>query len=51
MHYFGEDWRLENCSNCDNCLHPKEKIEAKDEACKVLKVVKRWKNVFQLIMR
>src|SRR6478609_6790792 len=40
MHYFGEDWHTENCGNCDNCLHPKEKIEAKDEAAKVLKVVK-----------
>ena len=40
MHYFGEDWHTENCGNCDNCLHPKEKIEAKDDACKVLKVVK-----------
>ncbi len=40
MHYFGEDWTTENCGNCDNCLHPKEKIEAKEEACKVLKVVK-----------
>src|SRR3954464_11396936 len=39
MHYFGEDWHTENCNNCDNCLHPKEKIEAKDEAAKVLKVV------------
>jgi ATP-dependent DNA helicase RecQ len=40
MHYFGEDWHTENCGNCDNCLHPKEKIEVKDEAAKVLKVVK-----------
>ncbi|TKK71469.1 DNA helicase RecQ [Ilyomonas limi] len=39
MHYFGEDWHTENCGNCDNCLHPKEKIETKDEAVKVLKVV------------
>lgn len=39
MHYFGEDWHTENCGNCDNCLHPKEKIEAKEEAAKVLKVV------------
>ena len=40
LHYFGEDSEDKNCGNCDNCLHPKEKIEAKDEALKVLKVVK-----------
>ncbi|MEP7318043.1 MAG: DNA helicase RecQ [Panacibacter sp.] len=40
LHYFGEDSEDKNCGNCDNCLHPKEKIEAKDEALNVLKVVK-----------
>ena len=40
MHYFGEEWNDENCGNCDNCLHPKEKIEAKEEAVKVLKVIR-----------
>jgi len=39
LHYFGEDWDGKNCGNCDNCLHPKEKIEAKDGAVKVLKTV------------
>ena len=46
MHYFGEDWETEYCGNCDNCLHPKEKIEAKDDACKVLKVVKALEERF-----
>ncbi|MBK8088056.1 MAG: DNA helicase RecQ [Chitinophagaceae bacterium] len=40
LHYFGEEYKQENCGNCDNCLHPKEKIEAKDESVMVLKVVK-----------
>jgi ATP-dependent DNA helicase RecQ len=40
LHYFGEDWDGKNCKNCDNCLHPKDKIEAKDGAVKVLKTVK-----------
>ena len=29
LHYFGEDYPKDNCSNCDNCLHPKTKIEGK----------------------
>src|SRR6187401_1853206 len=38
--YFGEDYTGENCGSCDNCLNPKERIEAKENAVKVLKVVR-----------
>lgn len=31
LHYFGEIYEPENCNACDNCLKPKEKIEAKEE--------------------
>ena len=40
LHYFGEEWGDKNCGSCDNCNNPKEKIEAKDNVVKVLKVVK-----------
>jgi ATP-dependent DNA helicase RecQ len=40
MNYFGETFEHENCGSCDNCLHPKERVEAKDDAVKVLKVVR-----------
>lgn len=30
LKYFGEDYPHDNCGNCDNCKHPKKKIEAKD---------------------
>lgn len=40
MSYFGEDYTTPNCGNCDNCLHPKERVEAKAEAVIVLKAVK-----------
>ncbi|HWB92810.1 MAG TPA: DNA helicase RecQ, partial [Puia sp.] len=40
MSYFGEEYTTENCGICDNCLHPKEKIEARENAVKVLKTVK-----------
>ena len=40
MSYFGETYEQENCGSCDNCLHPKERVEAKDDAVKVLKVVR-----------
>jgi len=40
MSYFGEEYTTENCGNCDNCLHPKEQVEARDYAVKVLKAIK-----------
>ncbi|MBS1663382.1 MAG: DNA helicase RecQ [Bacteroidetes bacterium] len=40
MSYFGEEYTTENCGNCDNCLHPKERVEAKEFAVKVLKTIK-----------
>jgi ATP-dependent DNA helicase RecQ len=29
LHYFGEEYKEDNCTNCDNCLHPKKKFEGK----------------------
>jgi len=40
MSYFGEEYTAENCGHCDNCLHPRERVEAKDSAVKVLKTIK-----------
>ena len=41
LHYFGEEYDdKKSCGHCDNCLHPKEKVEAKDSAVVVLKAVK-----------
>ncbi len=37
LHYFGEE--MGNCGKCDNCLHPKEKLEAKEEIKLALQVV------------
>ena len=39
LHYFGETWVEKNCGKCDNCLQPKEKIEAKNELLQLLKVI------------
>ncbi|MEY2646910.1 MAG: helicase RecQ [Bacteroidota bacterium] len=39
LHYFGENWENKNCGKCDNCLHPKEMIEAKSELVQLLKVI------------
>jgi len=40
LHYFGEHYDDHNsCGHCDNCLTPKEKVEAKDSAVIVLKII------------
>ena len=39
LHYFGEEYPHDNCHNCDNCLHPKEKIEAGNAVNIVLKAL------------
>ncbi|MBU6157475.1 MAG: DNA helicase RecQ [Bacteroidetes bacterium] len=39
LHYFGEEYQEKNCGLCDNCVHPKESVEAKEEALMVLKTI------------
>ena len=47
MHYFGEEYTQENCHNCDNCLHPKTKIEAQEQLVLVLQTVQALKENFR----
>lgn len=47
LHYFGEEYTQENCGNCDNCLSPKKKVEAKDELCAVLEAISALKEKFK----
>ena len=47
LHYFGETYDRDNCGNCDNCLHPKTKIEAMNQLVTVLHVIQRIKENFR----
>ncbi len=47
LHYFGEEYKEDNCQNCDNCLHPKEEFEGRDYIVKVLNAVKEVKQKFK----
>ena len=47
LHYFGEDYRQDNCHNCDNCLHPKERREGKDALLIILKAIVALKEEFR----
>ena len=47
LHYFGEVYDKDNCGNCDNCLHPKTKIEAKDQLVITLNAILAIKENFR----
>lgn len=48
LSYFGEEYENDKCGNCDNCLHPKEKIETKDEVVCALKAIKALDERFAM---
>ena len=47
LHYFGEEYDKDNCGNCDNCLHPKERIEAQQQLVIALEAVLALKENFR----
>lgn len=47
LHYFGEEYGQDNCHNCDNCLHPKTKIEASKQLVIALKSILAIKENFR----
>ena len=46
LNYFGEKLE-EPCGNCDNCVNPKEQIEAKDEICRALQSIIEVKEKYK----
>ena len=47
LHYFGEEYLPDNCGKCDNCPHPREKVEAAGELQLVLRVINAVKEGFK----
>ena len=47
LHYFGEDYKDDECGNCDNCRKPKKRLEAKELLCAVIEVVLALKEKFK----
>jgi ATP-dependent DNA helicase RecQ len=49
LHYFGEEFEEKKCSEmCDNCRHPKQKFEAKEDLELVLEAVVEMKEKHKL---
>lgn len=47
LNYFGEEYDRDECGNCDNCLNPKTKVEAKDQLCALIETVMAVKEKFK----
>ena len=47
LHYFGEKYTSDNCGNCDNCLNPKEQVEAQDEIVRALEAILEVKEKYK----
>lgn len=47
LHYFGEEYGVDNCDNCDNCKHPNKKIDAESQLVIALKAILAIKENFR----
>ncbi len=47
LHYFGEKYEEDNCHNCDNCCHPKPKMNASDQIQLAIEVIQTVKQQFK----
>ncbi|MDB4497851.1 DNA helicase RecQ [Gammaproteobacteria bacterium] len=47
LHYFGEDYKHDDCGNCDNCLNPHEKVEMKEILLTILETIVETKEKFR----
>jgi ATP-dependent DNA helicase RecQ len=48
LHYFGEEFKEDNCGMCDNCVHPRERFDGTEAVKVVLKAVKQTNERFGL---
>ena len=48
LHYFGEDYKHDNCHNCDNCLHPRKRVIATAELCDAIETIIALKEKFKI---
>lgn len=47
LKYFGEDYKQDNCHNCDNCLHPKKKVNAREDIKSVIELIQATRQMFK----
>ncbi|MBO5419391.1 MAG: DNA helicase RecQ [Bacteroidales bacterium] len=48
LNYFGEDYTVENCGACDNCLHPKKQFDGKEEMSMIIELIESLPEHFKM---
>lgn len=48
LSYFGEEYNVDNCGACDNCLHPKKQFDGKEEMSLVIELIKSLPEHFKM---
>ncbi len=48
LHYFGEEFKADNCGMCDNCVNPRERFDGKEYVTMVLEAAKQTNERFNL---
>ena len=48
LSYFGEDYHVENCGACDNCLHPKKQFDGREEMAMVIELIESLPERFKM---
>ena len=48
LSYFGEDYLIENCGSCDNCLHPKKQFDGREDMAMVIELIESLPERFKM---
>lgn len=48
LHYFGEEYKVDNCEGCDNCLNPRPTFDGTEDIKKVIQAVVQTGQRFNL---
>ncbi|MBQ7855989.1 MAG: DNA helicase RecQ [Alistipes sp.] len=48
LHYFGEEYTQENCGSCDNCCHPRPRVDVTQDLVLALKALKDIGDKFKI---
>jgi ATP-dependent DNA helicase RecQ len=48
LHYFGEEYKEENCGSCDNCVHPRERFDGTEFVKMAIEATKQTNERFNI---
>ena len=48
LNYFGEEYHIDNCGACDNCLHPKRQFDGKEEMALTIELINALPEHFKI---